>query len=80
MATLIYAHSEENGEAQCRAAGPNARGHAIMAVWMWSGPGPNGVRRPSSRWRTTPHSQARLSTVFSYVAPGTVMFHFSVQL
>src|SRR4029078_5614766 len=26
------------------------------------------------------HSQARLSTVFSNVAPGTVMFHFTVQL
>ena len=24
--------------------------------------------------------QARLSTVFSYVAPGTVMFHLTVQL
>ena len=27
-----------------------------------------------------PYSHARLSTVFSYVAPGTVMFHLTVQL
>ena len=64
-----------------RAERPRSRHHDCV---MWRGPGPNGlvpgVRRPSSRWRTTPHSQARLSTVFSYVAPGTVMFHFTVQL
>ncbi len=30
--------------------------------------------------RSTNYSHARLSTVFSYVAPGTVMFHLTVQL
>ena len=29
--------------------------------------------------RALRYSQARLSTVFSYVAPGTVMFHLTVQ-
>jgi hypothetical protein len=27
-----------------------------------------------------PYSHALLSTVFSYIAPGTVMFHLTVQL
>jgi hypothetical protein len=32
------------------------------------------------RHRPGAYFQARLSTVFSKVAPGTVMFHFTVQL
>jgi hypothetical protein len=34
---------------------------------------------PTLRLRRS-YSHARLSTVFSYVAPGTVMFHLTVQL
>jgi hypothetical protein len=43
-------------------------------------PGDDALRRSPFRGEDTAYCQARLSTVFSKVAPATVMFHLTVQL